>query len=97
MTENYEWLNCIPTGWMELGREMIEKCEAIDPDYEVCDMKEKWGHLDVISTSGNYDIATIEEEYWKKSTEICAYCGKPAIMRTISGWILPICDDCMRH
>lgn len=97
MESNYDWLDCIPVGWYDIGLEMIEQCEAIDPEYTIYDMKEKWGHLDVISNSGNYEIAAIEEEYWKKSAEVCAHCGKPATMRTINGWILPMCGDCMRH
>lgn len=38
---NYEWLFLIPEGWVQITQQMIEECEAIDPTYRICDLKEK--------------------------------------------------------
>ena len=93
---NYEWLNLIPQGWVNLARKMVEECEAIDPSYHICDLKEKWGILDITS---NYDmtywreIDIIENKYEELSARTCCICGKPAT-KISTGWICPFCDDC---
>lgn len=46
---NYDWLYCIPQGWEKIGRQMIQECEAIDPKYQILDMKEKYGMLRICS------------------------------------------------
>ena len=46
---NYDWLFLIPEGWVQIAQQMIEECEAIEPNYTIADMKEKWGELRVVS------------------------------------------------
>lgn len=106
MVDNYEWLYSIPQGWEEIGRQMIQECEAINSSYQIADMKEKWGELRVYSYINNYDndgwlmpssndeeIEAIEEKYVKLSRKTCCICGKPAT-KISTGWICPYCDDC---
>ena len=105
MRDNYEWLEfSIPKGWMELGRKMIEECEAINPTYTIEDMKEKYGSLKVMSFTFNYDgsewhpsydkeIEEIERRYEELSSRTCCECGKPATKYS-TGWICPYCDNC---
>lgn len=98
MNENYKWLELIPSGWIGLAREMVEKCETIDSTYTVEDMKEKWGALDVYSYHYGNDeqnklINNIEHQAWDKSYHTCVKCGKPAT-KLSTGWILPWCDEC---
>lgn len=97
---NYDWLNCIPEGWEEIGRQMIAECEAIDPSYQIEDLKEKWGELRVYSYIEDYDdikrknkIEAVENKYIQQSAKTCCVCGKPAT-RISTGWICPYCDDC---
>ena len=93
---NYEWLHCIPQGWVELARKMIQECEAIDTTYYICDLKEKWGTLDVIANCNmTYwrEIDMIENKYEELSARTCCICGKPAT-KISTGWICPYCDDC---
>lgn len=93
---NYKWLSLIPEGWVELARKMIEECEAIDPTYYICDLKEKWGTLDIIANCNmTYwrEIDMIENKYEELSAKTCCICGKPATKYS-TGWILPWCDDC---
>ena len=94
--DNYEWLNSIPSGWIELARKMIEECEAIDPTYYICDLKEKWGTLDIIANCNmDYwrEIDEIENRYESLSARTCCVCGQPAVKYS-TGWILPWCDNC---
>ena len=103
---NYDWLTQIPSGWEELGRAMIEECEAINPSYQITDMKEKWGELRVVSYIQDYndnewllpahndgEIEEIENRYIKKSARTCCICGAPAT-KISTGWICPYCDNC---
>ena len=93
---NYNWLYSIPQGWVELARKMIEECEAIDSTYYICDLKEKWGVLCVISNCDVLylpEIDIIENKYEKLSARTCCICGKPATKMS-TGWICPYCDDC---
>ena len=93
---NYKWLSLIPKGWVELARKMIEECEAIDPTYCICDLKEKWGTLDIIANCNmTYwrEIDIIENKYEELSARTCCICGKPAT-KISTGWICPYCDNC---
>ena len=103
---NYDWLNLIPPGWENLARKMIQECEAINPSYQIADMKEKWGELRVYSFIKDYDdndwlipshndeeIDKIEIKYIEQSSKICCICGKPAT-KFSTGWICPYCDNC---
>ena len=103
MENNYEWLDLIPQGWVNIARKMIQECEAIDPTYTIMDMKEKWGHLDVYSyTQLDEDcfahpesIHNIEQRYWDISAKTCCRCGAPATKMS-KGWVLPFCDNCYK-
>ena len=101
---NYEWLFLIPEGWVQIAQQMIEECEAIEPNYTIADMKEKWGELRVVSyipdkerwstPSDHADkLIEIEDKYTGQSARICCRCGKPATKYS-TDWILPWCDDC---
>ena len=103
---NYKWLFLIPEGWIQIAQQMIEECEAINPSYQIEDLKEKWGELRVVSYIKNYDdnewllpayndkeIEEIENKYTTQSARTCCKCGKPATKYS-TGWILPWCDDC---
>lgn len=91
--DNYRWLDCIPPGWAELARKMIEKCESVDPNYEIYDLKEKWGSLSVFSNASNDIINSIETLAENFSKKICCRCGNWAT-KISTGWILPWCDEC---
>ena len=106
-SDNYEWLNYIPDGWRALAREMIEKCEIIDPTYTIEDLKEKYGSMRTYSYCKSwYDhdsdgtnlidrdaIDKIEHEYELISGRTCCKCSAPAVKYS-TGWILPFCDKC---
>jgi len=83
---------------------MIQECEAIEPNYTIVDLKEKWGELRVISYSLDKEgwpipsdfadkLIEIEDKYTKQSARTCCVCGKPAT-KISTGWICPYCDDC---
>ena len=91
---NYEWLEfAIPKGWVELGRKMIEECEKAEPDFEIIDLKEKWGMIRMCAYPCSDEIIEIEHYYERLSAHTCCKCGAPAT-KISTGWILPWCDKC---
>ena len=90
---NYDWLNLIPEGWVELAREMIQKVKTIYPEFEITDLKEKYGRLVCYDTGVPAEANDIIVEYEILSARTCCICGKPAT-KISTGWICPYCDDC---
>ena len=91
---NYEWVKInLPSGWTELGRKMIEECEAAEPNFEIIDLKEKWGSIRVSYYPYTDKLRDIVYKYEHLSKQTCCKCGKPAI-KISTGWVLPWCDKC---
>ena len=93
MDENYEWLDLIPSGWVELARKMLDEIKEVNPSYEVEDMKEKWGALRVYGWYEDEATYEIIRKYEKMSARTCCVCGAPAV-KISTGYILPFCDKC---
>ena len=90
---NYEWLEfALPSGWIELGYNMIKECEAAEPDFEIIDLKEKWGMIRMYCHPCTDKISEIEHKYEKLSARTCCKCGAPAKWYS-TGWILPFCEN----
>jgi len=90
---NYDWLDNIPPGWVTIGRKMIQEIEKINPNFEIADMKEKWGALRVYGHNEDDPTYEIIRKYEKQSAHICCRCGGPATKYS-RGYILPWCDTC---
>ena len=106
--KNSNWLFSIPPGWDKLCRAMIEECEAINPSYQIEDLKEKWGCLCVSSyirdyednewllpASNDKEIEKIENKYIAQSARTCCICGAP-VTNFSTGWLCPYCDECYK-
>lgn len=94
---NYEWIEYnLPDGWHELARKMIEECEAIYPDFEIVDLKEKFGAICCYCGGIPVEfgkVFNIIDKYEAISARTCCKCGRPAV-KFSTGWILPWCDEC---
>lgn len=96
-TNNYEWLDLIPGGWRNLAYNMIEEIMKIYPEYNITDLKEKFGSLRCYDAGvpnilrGSID--TIIDKYERLSAQTCVRCGQPATKYSM-GYILPWCDKC---
>lgn len=92
--DNYEWIEfSLPSGWHEIARQMIKECEEAESNFEIIDLKEKWGAIRMYSQPCTDKISEIEHKYEKLSSRICCKCGKPAT-KVSTGWVLPWCDKC---
>lgn len=90
----------IPNGWINLVSALCEEIQNVIneknlEDYEVCQVKEKFGELRWYDWGGSPEIDEIIEKYRRKSQQTCASCGKPATKISL-GWICPWCDDCAK-
>ena len=104
---SYSWLDDVLDGWRiafadDMLKELKEELIRLNylNDYEIAQIKEKYGELrwydygtPVDETTGINTIQEIIDKYTILSRKICIDCGKPA--RWVSkGWISPYCDEC---
>ncbi len=92
-----EHLHNVGEGWGPILVDLHNAVVAIDPEYDVADVKEKWGWLNVWLWSNDesgrvHDLIQIAEEASKRT---CEQCGAPGQARG-GGWIKTLCDDCYR-
>lgn len=105
--------NLLPTGWIKtfvprLKDELFEVLGNRVDDWEVIEIKEKFGQLRIYHTwkwedksDEEWDILNelhdkldeIINRYEDISVHTCTVCGKEATHMT-TGYVLPICDTC---
>ena len=87
-------------GWIK----QIEACDAIlaeiDPDYEIAQIKEKFGTLRFyfrITEGIDYDwreLANLIGELEAQTAHLCQECGCESERQTRKHWITTMCDPC---
>lgn len=91
------WLTSVGAGWRPLITKLDEDLAGIAPDYEIFQVKEKFGGL-------RYYIGGVSPDVYdevhhliglaeEQSFRICERCGQPGRERS-GGWILTLCDAC---
>jgi hypothetical protein len=85
-------------GWYELIRELCEELKEMIPDayegeeeFEVVQVKEKFGGLRFYTNWATEEMYEKIEEAEGKSFKICEDCGQPGRVRA-GGWIRTLCD-----
>lgn len=99
------WGKSLPeVGWDNLLLELDEKLSKLDPDYVICQAKQKFGELRFYTEfsdnfSGRKDTADISTEFDRlvnlaeqMSVTLCEYCGEPGQNRG-GGGIMILCDE----
>ena len=88
-------------GWSDLILELHEKLLAIDPNYIILQIKEKFGYLRYYYSTELEDYSEMENlvsEYTKKSGEICEKCGSTnTIDANLGGWYKRWCETCVEE
>lgn len=88
------WIGC-GRGWYPLLIETDQKLAALDPDYTVMQVKEKFGELAFYCALAHGSSAAghaIVDEAARRSFSICELCGAPGSTRE-GGWIQTLCDE----
>jgi len=92
-------VQCGP-GWDDLLAELDARITALDPDYAVQQVKEKFGTLRyyVSVHSGDEEIRrsirALINDAEQRSARTCENCGSPGSIRTRRGWFRTLCDRC---
>ena len=93
------WIDC-GKGWYPLIIETDQRLAALDPDYEVHQVKEKFGGLryyhQFVTEGSDHEAGwQVEREAENKSFTICESCGTTDDVETGGqGWITSRCAGC---
>jgi len=80
-------------GWFDI---IFDLCNKITPlaaeikEFQVIQIKEKFGGLRFYVSHGNEEIHTIIQDAEELSFKICEICGEPGTLR--GGWLKTLCD-----
>jgi hypothetical protein len=90
-------INNVGTGWHQLIKDLEEKLNAIDPNFELLQVKEKFGSLryytsfTAVDGQARFDaLISIAEE---TSDHICEVCGQPGENTPTRGWYKTLCTE----
>lgn len=95
------WIRC-KRGWYPLIIETDRRLAALCPEYELQQVKQKWGTLryycdpcpdhrdDLWET-----FETIAEEAEARSRTICEVCGGGGDAASNGNWVMTLCDNCI--
>lgn len=86
----------VGAGWLPLIAQLHIDLLALDPDYRVSQVKEKFGELRVyLASDETREIEALIDAATDASLTICDACGRPGALRTVAGWVLVTrCDKC---
>jgi hypothetical protein len=87
-------------GWQTIIEKLHADLLAIDPNYSVDQIKEKFGALRYYVTydtdndelRAKMDALIVEAE--NQSAVTCEWCGKPGKNSASNGWWITLCDPC---
>jgi hypothetical protein len=90
-------------GWYPLIIELFDKLDELIRtkypefmvDFEISQVKEKFGGLRVYTSYGNDDIFDLIDSYAEKSFQTCESCGEPGKLTSDHGWYTTLCRACL--
>lgn len=92
--------NNVGEGWHALLRTLEDQLNAIDSNYELLQVKEKFGGLryyaqtHLVDNSAQLRFHELINKAESKSVQICEVCGKPGDIRAGTfGWLKTLCDE----
>ena len=88
------WIGCA-RGWYPIIVKLDEQIAAIDPDYQVMQVKEKYGTLRYYCTGDEAGVIfDLVNEAEQQSAVTCESCGAPGKMHERGYWLRTLCSDC---
>lgn len=86
--------NNIGEGWHPLIRELEEKLNAIDPEFTLQQIKEKFGGLRYYAHSHTDDptFRAAINEAEVQSERTCEVCGEPGQIKATHHWLKCLCE-----
>ena len=90
------WIQC-GAGWYPILARLEERLGQIDPDYQVHQIKEKFGTLRFYWAGRDYNVGeAVVADAEAESARTCERCGSPGNLRKRRGWLRTLCDSCAR-
>lgn len=94
----------IPAGWRKAFGELLAKeiktaliNDGIPPGaIWFVQIKEKFGELRMYSNLYTRSLNRLLSDYEVISRHVCMACGKPDSGITVSGWTMPLCEECAK-
>lgn len=95
------WISC-SRGWYPIVIELDQALAAIDPDYELHQVKEKLGGLrfyfgtsEGVSEADHQRMRELVREAEDRCEVACEMCGEPGVRHTTPhGWLRTLCSSC---
>ena len=85
-------------GWQPLVQRLIEELEAISPDFEIMQVKEKFGGLRFYAHFPEGLVGEMQEVVDRAeadSLQVCERCGKPGTTDDDGAfWLKTLCEGC---
>lgn len=93
MTQIPEHVDDVGPGWSNILMDLHQQLVEVDPDYDVGQIKEKFGGLRVYLDSGwNQGAEALIDAATASAAETCEFCGEPGKLRTDRSWHKTLCD-----
>lgn len=87
------WISCDP-GWFPMIAELHRTLVDMDPNYEVHQVKEKFGGLRYYYGPGNAEMDAVVRQFENRSYKTCELCGDDARMCRKGYWYKTLCSNC---
>jgi hypothetical protein len=94
-------------GWRPLVEECHQRLVAVFPDYQLLNIKQKWGVLvyqafprergSSWTQEEHAELEAITEEFQTRSATVCEWCGAGARLREWRTMELTLCEGCDRQ
>jgi hypothetical protein len=90
-----KWIQVAP-GWHRIVLDLDDALAKLDPNYEVHQVKEKWGGLRYYCSLDTPEAIALIEAAEVKAAATCESCGAPG--RLVHGsWMRTLCSKCIVH
>ena len=85
-------------GWYSIIEKLFEDIKKLNPskDFEIIQVKEKWGGLRVYTNYTTDEIEKLINEAEEESFKTCETCGEAGERSTKGGWTKTICSNCKK-
>ena len=84
----------IGPGWAALVEDMLAEIEAQNIDVTICNIREKWGRLEVLYWCQDDRIEPIIERAEARAADTCKLCGNTPRFDHPVDWELCFCKPC---
>lgn len=99
MTQIPDWEDSVYSGWHPILRRTHAKLVAIHPEYNVGQLKQKFGGLRIYLDSSPSElykqVESVVREAEYEAYKTCEYCGDGGQLRQKpTGWYITACESC---